>query len=451
MVNYIASPSGAMKLLIWILLIWTFAGIAYADNWRASIRTALQLDNRLSSSSLWSGESLFTYAYDDAENDLHSRVNFLLRGGEHFYQRGEALYELSLEKGLDAYSTRLKAGRFERADNLGFYFLDGIQLSYEPENDRSIQLYLGKPGRIDDVRSINGDYLFGVELFNSYKITRKTNKLPTLLDIRLGWQRLKDDSVINRFNLGLNAEGSINTNAKQVEKITGQLLLSYQYEQRQFDDFLVELQVPLNKALRLRFSYEYYRPDLISNPGFREQFYSYYSLGKQKIWRTNLNYQINRELSLFLEGLHSNRETADSGMGVQLGMTIKHPFSADDDMDLSLSMDHLELGEDGLSSLYLSVNKAFNSRTNLQVDGILRRERKRLMGNNTVKGLYGNLSYMLKNNLILSLQAKLIKHSRLRDEHLLRMNVTYYFDNYKKKQVRSKYQNIMQSMEQMDG
>jgi len=412
------------------------SSIVYADNWRASIRSAVQIDNRYSPSSQVSADGLLTYAYDDVEADLHGRLNFLVRGGEYFYQRGEALYELSIEKGLDDYDSRIKAGRLERSDNLGFYFLDGLELTYKKPIDEfgqywGLDLYAGKPGRIDDGRSIEGDYLWGAELFSHQKMNWQAEIMPLMIDVmdvRFGLQQLKNKARVNRFNLGINSEGKLNQ-----KHFKGQLLLTYQYESRQLEDLLVDLRVPVTKALRLRFSYEYYRPDLIENPGFREQFFGYYALGQQKLMRSNMDYQVTPQVSMFIEGIHSRREMGDSGTGVHTGIKIRQPLGANVDMDLSLAVDNIELGEDRLSSIYLSVEQHINSRLNLQLDAIIRREDKFSIGENRVFGLNGKLNYMLKNNLIFSLQAKAINNSRLRNEHLVRLSMTYYFDNFKVK------------------
>jgi len=428
-------------LLVLILLL--VSASAFADNWRASIRSALQLDNRFSHRSELSADSLLTYAYDNVESDLHSRVNFLVRGGEYFYQRGQALYELSIEKGLSEYHSRIKAGRLERSDNLGFYFLDGLELTYTPvDKNSSIKLYLGKPGRIDDVRSIQGDYLWGMEFFSQHKNNWQSENLPLkldLLDVRLGLQKLKNEGISHRLNLGLNSEGQLSSCEKACTRFKAQFLLTYQFETEQLEDFLIDLRVPINKALRLRFSYEYYRPEVVLNPSFRDQFFSYYTLGRQKLLRGNVDYRLNSRISTFVESIVSQREIGDSGLGFHAGLKINQVLGKNYDMDLSLAADTVKFAKDSLSSLYLSLQQQFNSRLNLRLDGIIRREEKYRFGQNRVLGLDAKLNYMVKNNLIFSIEAKLINNSRLRDEHLLRLGMTYYFDNFKAKRVSHSY------------
>jgi len=310
-------------------------------------------------------------------------------------------------------------------------------LSYQnPDKDLAVELYLGKPGRIDDVRSIEGDYLLGVELFSHHKTDWQSEILPVMidiLDVRLGLQRLKNEATSQRLNIGLNSEGRLANCEPECLGFKSQLLLTYQFENQQLEDLLVDIRLPINKALRLRFSYEYYRPELIENPGFREQFFGYYALGKQNLLRSNVDYQVSPRVSVFIEGIHSTREIGDSGLGLHGGLKIRQVLGARYDMDLSLAADSVELGEDSLTSIYITIERHINSRLNIQLDGIIRREEKHQLGKNRVFGLNAKLNYMAKNNLIFSLEGKAINNSRLRNEHLLRLGMRYYFDNFKAK------------------
>ncbi len=415
--------------------------ILYADNWYASISSAIQIDNRYSPTNQASADILANYAYDDDDNDLHSRLNFLAQASEYYFERGTALYELSIEKGWSEYNSRIKAGRFERADNLGFYFLDGFNLSYQNEpQDLGFEVYIGKPGRMDGVRSIEGDYLFGFEFFNRYKNNVNNKLLPQFfdsLDMRIGLQKIKNKVIAHRFNLAFNAQSR--TQHSEEQKICQfsclpfktQMLLTYHIEEQNIEDLYIDFRLPINQDLKLRLAYEYYHPEIELNPGFREQFYSYYAFGEQKLSKVNLDYYFNSQISGFIEGIYSNREVGDGGQGYATGITIKNPIPNYLDLDLSISLDGVELGENKLASLYMGVEHDINSRFNMQIDTIYRKENKYHMGKNRVLGVNGKLNYMFKNNIIFSFEAREINNTKLRNEHLLRLNMTYYFDNYK--------------------
>ena len=401
----------------------------------------MQSDNRFSSASKVSVDALVNYVYDDNENDLHSRLNFLIQGSEYDFQRGNAWYELSIEKGWAEYNSRIKAGRFERSDHLGFYFLDGLNLNYQKsQDDLGFELYMGRPGRIDHVQSIEGDYLFGVELYGQQKNITKNLLLSHIvdsLDFRFGLQKIKNVTTAHRINLAVNTQGKANKPVKDshchfdCQRFKSQLLLSYHAEENKVEDLFFDVRIPVNQDLRLRLAYEHYRPEVVLNPGFREQFYSFYAFGEQKISEMNVDYFFNNQVSGFIKRLHSNREIGNDGMGYAAGIKIKKPFSHKVDADLSLSVDSVELGDNQLDSFYLSLKHHLNSRLNVQLDGIYREEEKNLLGQNSVFGLNVKINYMLKNNLILFFEAREIKNSRLRNEHLVRLNMTYYFDNFK--------------------
>jgi len=407
----------------------------YADNWHASISSTLQSDNRFSPDNKFSADALLNYAYDDSDNDLHGRLNLLLGESEYSFQQGNILYELSIEKGWSELNTRIKAGRFERSDNLGFYFLDGINLTYHnTADDFGFEFYLGKPGRIEEVQSIEGDYLYGMELF-SHQTNRWNSELLDSWDIRFGLQKIKNIEVAHTINLAVNTQGEKQEPKEgshcrfDCQRLKGQFLLTYHIEKSNIEDLFFDLRIPVHQDLRLRLAYEYYHPELDLNPGFREKFYSYYAFGNQKLSRINVDYFFNHQVSGFIEWLYSQRETGDDGSGYGVGVKIKKPFSDKLDLDVSLSIDSIESGKNKVDSLYVNLEHHLSSRMNLQLEGIYREEIKYGLGNNQVSGLNAQVNYMLKNNLIFSFEGRVINNTRLRNEHLARLNVTYYFDN----------------------
>jgi len=73
------------------------------------------------------------------------------------------------------------------------------------------------------------------------------------------------------------------------------------------------------------------------------------------------------------------------------------------------------------------------TRLSISIDSIIRKEEKLLYGNNSVLGAELKSEYMLKNNLILSMDVNYISNSRLRNEYIASLKLTYYFDNFKAK------------------
>ncbi len=431
------------QLRVLVLFVFAFNGNINASNWHASVSTTIQSDNHYSSDNRVSVDTLISYAYDDADNDLHSRLNFLARSSEHSFQRGSDVYELSIEKGWSEYNTRIKVGRFERSDNLGYYFLDGLSLIYQnTKKDLDLELYIGKPGRIDDVRSIEGDSLFGMALYRHHKNNWDNEMLALVFDswdIRFGLEKIKIIDSSQRINLAINTQGREQKAVKNshckfnCQRFKSQLMLTYLPEQNKIEDLFIDIRIPVNQDLRLRFSHEYYHPDVEHYPDFRELFYSYYAFGDQKISRVNTDYFFNKQISAFVEGIYSYREIGDNGTGFSSGIKIRKAFFEHLDLDIALSIDSIKLGDNKLDSFYINLQHHLNSRLNIKLDSIFRVEKKQRLGNNRVLGLNGKINYMAKNNLIFSFEARKINNSRLRDEHMVNINMTYYFDNYKTK------------------
>ncbi|MCK5872414.1 MAG: hypothetical protein KAG26_06275, partial [Methylococcales bacterium] len=92
-----------------------------------------------------------------------------------------------------------------------------------------------------------------------------------------------------------------------------------------------------------------------------------------------------------------------------------------------------ELGKESIYSLGFGLKHALTSRVSLELEGIIREENKLLYGDNQVLGGEIKFNYMIKNNLVLSLDANYIRNSNFGNEHLGRVKLTYYFDNFKAK------------------
>jgi len=248
-----------------------------------------------------------------------------------------------------------------------------------------------------------------------------------VFDLRFGYQQFKNINTAHRLSLGANSEGKILNNYG--DKFETRFFATYRLDQNAFEDVLVEAQADFNKDLKVYSSYEFYNPDQIDNPSFRERFYNYYNLGNQTLFRASSDYQIQYNLVLTLGALHSNREIGQTGSGFNTGIKLNYKPGH----ILLLTAEYMELGKETISSVWFGIKKVINSRLSLQIDSIVRKEEKLLYGDNRVMGAEIRSEYMLKNNVILSMDINYISNSRLENEYMARLQMTYYFDNFKAK------------------
>jgi hypothetical protein len=445
------------KIIISLTLLLPSIGIA--GNWNGTLTTKIQADNRISNETSYSSEMWGTYEYRGANNNWRIGYNFLLRGSDLEsktdditdvgigYENGYKTYQAFIEKTFTSINTTVKAGRFQRSDNIGFYLLDGAEIRYQTENKAfTFNIYGGKPSRLDHLKSEKADLLYGADvIFHQIPRWEGANWFPLSLDVfdlRFGFQQFNNTTDIGllidaddnielfdqtRLSFGFNTEGRILNWLS--DKFEIRLLATYRLDKHFFEDMLFEAQLDVNKDSRIRYSYEIYDPNRTSYPTFRERFYNYSNFGHQALSRARFDYRLFDALTLSFGGLHSNREFGGTGNGVNAAIKIK-PWPGN---TLTFATDFLELGEESIYTLGFKFKQSVTSKLSLELEAIIRKEDKLLYGDNHVLGGEIKIDYMLKNNLVLSLDANYISNSNFGDEHLGRFQVTYYFDNFKPK------------------
>lgn len=425
--------------------------ISKADNWNGSITAKLQSDNRYTNDANFFAEALGRFEYDSSRYDLHAGLDLYLRGGTYSFDNRAEFYQLFLQKNFRSLNSSVKVGRFQHADSIGLYTLNGADIQYRAPNDRFIiNLYGGVPERFDDLKSLKGNSLLGFTSAIHLAPQTHSRFIPLsldILDLRIGYQRFNGEDNLFRFSylqnnernqdvishkisFGLNTEGRVLSSC--CKSYEARILGTYQVNTNTMEDLLAEGQFDFSDTLRLRTSYEYYRPDREDNPTFREQFYFNYGFGKQTILRASMHQEPFPGIDYFLGGIRTTREVGDPGYGGSAGVNI----SRWGDLELSGEIEYISLHEDRIASLFLRADYAISSRQNIQLSTALRNEKKQLYDDNSVKGFETRWNYMLKNNILLAMTANYIWNSRLSDEYLGSMQITYYFDNFKPKQAK---------------
>jgi hypothetical protein len=400
------------------------------DNWHGSIRAKLQTDDRYSHDSRAFGETWGQFFYDDDALDLHGAIDAAGRlSSQGDGTRGQ-IYQAFLQKGLAALDLTVKLGRYQRTDNLGFYYLDGLDCRYAPKNSPfSLNVYRGKPGRMEHVRSLQGDLLFGVDGFGHFEPRWQADSFPLSLDsldLRLGYQHFEDKQAAERVNLGATAAGRIAWG--EGWKYEAVLSGTYRADQQALENVWLSGQADFGKKLRVRASYEEYRPRN-PFPTFRERFYTAYALGEQTLSKLGAHHSPAAGWTYYLGGQYATRAIGDSGQGGYAGLSVTQwPGWA-----LGGEVDYLELGRDNAASLYLNATYTPGARWRVLANAAARVEHKQLYGENRALGGEIEVQYMVQNNLIVMVTGTQIFNTRLRDEHLAAVQAIYYFDPFKPK------------------
>lgn len=432
---------------------------AGAETWKGSIRTKVQADNRYSPKDAdYTGETWGQLYYDNPGQRLKARISVIGRLSTDVYRRKQQFYQAYLEKDFSYLPLSLRAGRFEKSDNLGLYLLDGLQATYQYSQPFSIEVYGGRPLRIDHVQAVHGNFVFGTE--GILKLTpewRIGNHLAHInnLDVRVGLQvaqrddtQVTDDELLSqavdsnfdaievqRNNVSSSAISSYRLNA--ATRLAGHLLgqdkpmetfikASYALDKNHFENALVDSWWDPVKNIRLRSYYEAYRPKT-RFVTFRDRFYSAYALGQQQVWRGSVEHRYNDKIRYSLGAQYADRDKGYSGYGFNAGLG----YQLQPGVNLSGSVDYLELNSgENAKSLYLSGSHALTAKTRYSVNLALRQEQKALYGDNFAKGIETEWQYMLENHLILGLRASYIDNSAITNEYLGALQLTYYFDQF---------------------
>lgn len=450
-----------LKLVVAGLLLTTTS--ASADNWNGSLRTKLQTDNRYDKDGDYTGEVWGQFAYDNREQQLTGRISTISRFSTDIYRDRMEVYQGYLEKTLTDMPLTIRGGRFERSDSLGLYLLDGASANYRfAEMPFSVDVYAGKPTRIDHVRSVSGSLVAGAE--GLLKLTPNWGSADGLsqinaFDWRLGLQFLQrehsEQILDNLANAPEIKDGSFDVDEStktsrqnqtsyrlnSTARIAGHLLApdkpmevslqgSYAADKNRLENVFIDGWWDPWKNIRLRNYFEAYRP---KQPfvTFRDRFYSAYALGEQRVWRGSAQYVHNDKLRYSLGAQYASRDGGYSGEGVNASFSYQWQPA----VKLSGEYDYLRLDDGEMaSSVYWSVTHALTAKTRYGINLAWRQEDKLLYGTNQARGIENEWQYMLDSSLVLTFKGSYIDNTALNNEYLAAMQLTYYFDRFQAKQ-----------------
>lgn len=437
-----------------------------------------QIDNRYTHSALGFGETAGQFYIDAPESALRGAIDFVARttemnqGGQGGYAQ---LYQGFLDWGWAEWESRMKLGRFQRTDQLGFYLLDGATWNYLPKNASwSYELYAGRPSRFDHFLSTKGQWIAGMEGQGRWPLDIHLLSGRMTLDtveIRTGYQHSENAASpltktvdypqvgTSSFNLGQFLKGvglgytiphSIGSSRFSEQHGTGVDRIgwsttavgkwplideggkyevgvagTFRADRAQLENIVTTAQWDVVEGMRFRGSYEYYQP---RQPyfTFREKFYSTYALGEQTLLRTHVHITPTKGFTYYLGGMRATRQGED-GYGADIGG--RYAFTPN--MSVLAELDELSLGQDHATSGYMSFIHTPYSQLEWRLNGALRYEEKALYGDNRALGAEGELRYLFRYNVVFHLAGSYIWNTRTPDEYLGAVQITYYFDPFR--------------------
>lgn len=447
-----------LKLCLTIFFGIGLCSIAQADNWRGSIRSKVQTDNRYDRDGDYTAEAWGDFTYDNKDYALAGRFAGVSRASTDIYGNTFKFYQAYLEKSLDTLPLTLRGGRFEKSDSLGLYLLDGgsglYQFKHQPI---SLEVYAGRPLRIDHVRSVSGNWVAGIESNIRTQPLLKIGGNGLFLnnaDYRLGMQALQRDydsaldgvisrqfvnedfDVVNqqvpagngettyRLNGSTRLAGHVWANDKPFELLVQG---SYAMDKNRFENVMLESWWDALKNVRIRNYFEAYRP---KDPfvTFRDRFYAAYALGQQEVWRGSVEHRYSDKTRYSVGVQYADRDQGYNGYGIQ--SAINHTLMPG--LNLNGQFDYLELSDgESAASVYLSGSQAVNEKLRVGLNLAWRLEDKLLYGENMASGVETEMQYMLQNSIVLKLSGSYINNTNINNEYLGALQLTYYYDRFK--------------------
>ncbi len=406
-------------------------GNAYsAWNWSGTLRAKVQADNRYTRyideaqvfGEIWGSFEAF-------DNDSwRTSLDFVTRQSGEYGFEGD-IYQLLVEKQLKDWNTTLQAGRFQRSDSLGFYSLDGASVFYRmPEYGLTFNVYGGRPTRQEDVRTVKGNWLYGIELMSNQQINWDNAILPinTWL-FRFGFQQFNDEYTSTRLSMGNTIEGQFQQNYLYAYELS--FMATLETNTGVFEEVYASLLLDVTEVSRIRVDYSLYEPKS-PYPTFREQFYSDYYQGRQDLLRISFNQELTDTFSYHLGGKRATRQAgADIGYGADIGVSTTYFL----DWVLAADFDMLKFGDSSTYNLYFGAEYALSVKSLLILNLAYSLDTSPLYGENKAAGTELKYRYKLFSDIFLDLAGSYIVNSRLNDEYRVGLQATWYFDNFQPK------------------
>jgi hypothetical protein len=401
--------------------------LCVAWNWSGVLKTKVQADNRYTQdarifSEVWGSFEVFDY------KNWHAGVDFVSRKSEEYGFEGE-IYQLYVERSIDVLHSKLKIGRYSRMDSVGYYVIDGGSYRFQPTDNGMIWvIYGGVPRRLEDVRSVKGDWIYGVDGLWQKTINWKNDYL--MVDkvyLRSSFNQYYDRHLSSRFSFASNLTGNLFGHPVNAYEVS--IMATYEFETKTFKDFMVNSMLDITEQIRIRTSYELFQPKN-TFVTFRERFYANYVFGRQDLFKSSVHYQVNDYLQIYV-GVKRTSKKSNQYVGYGGNTGVKFDYIPG--VSLGVDIDYIELAEDKSESLYLFAEYSVNSSLKTRLGFVLANNIKKLYGNNSSLGLDLNTRYKINSNVFFNLSSRYIQYAQIDDEYMLSAQLTWYYDRFQAK------------------
>jgi len=398
-----------------------------AWNWSGTLKTKIQADNRYTryiDDTRAFGEVWGSFeAFDN--KSWHASLDFVTRQSVEEGFEGE-IFQFYVQKELADLNSKIQAGRFQRSDSLGFYSLDGATVEYKmPNKGLTLQVYGGRPVRQEDVRSVTGDWVYGAELNSLQQVNWKNSVLPIdTWSMRFGFQQFHDQHTSTRLSIGNVLEGHFQH--KYLHAYEMAFMATLETESGAFEELFSSLSLDITEESRLRINYAIYQPKEFFAT-FKEKFYTTYYQGKQDLLSITFNQSLSPTFSYHLGGKRAARKAGqDIGYGFDMGVKSQY-FS---DWSVTADFDMLEFGDSSSYNLYFGSEYSLSANALLSLNLAYSLDDGALYEQNKAAGTEIKFRYKIIKDLFMDLAGSYIVNSRLNDEYLVGLQMTWYFDNF---------------------
>lgn len=403
-------------------------------NWNGTLKAKVQVDNRYTryeNRAQVFGETWGSFEAFDNKGWTTS-LDFIVRQSSLLGFEGD-IYQLFLQKKIQEWNVTFKGGRFQRSDSLGFYSLDGADILYQlPEYGLSFNVYGGRPTRQEDVKSVTGDWLYGMELMSTQQIGWANTMMPidTWL-FRFGFQQFHDDRTSTRLTMGNTITGQFQQSYLHSYELA--FMATLETHTGVFEEVYASLMLDISEDSRFRASYSLYEPKS-PYPTFKERFYSNYYNGRQDLLVLSFDQSITKTFSYHIDAKRAARNSGqDIGYGAQLGVRSFY-FR---DWELRADFDMLEFGLSSTYNLYFGSKYSLSAKSLLNFNLAFSLDQSPLRvvkkGENKSVGAELKYRYKLYSDVFLDMSGTYIANSRLDDEYRIGLQATWYFDNFQPK------------------
>jgi hypothetical protein len=379
----------------------------------------MQIDNQRANPSFVQ-HGLADIHFDDKQRGLRIGSTLLIR------QRDEdtesQIEQLYLEKSRG--NTALLVGRTERYDGLGLYALDGGSFKIR-RSDALIELYGGKPSRIEGINRSPAKWLYGGRILLNHKLN---GVLLDQLESRFSLTRYQDQAgdSATRFGFGLRSDGE--TGAPHHDRLHLLLQGNYLINEQRLETLHARAITLLDKQSDISFSYQRQQPDE-QQPTLSGRFYNSYSRAEQSVIRLSYNQRHLKGIDWSLTGRKVFHAYGSSGAGANGALR----WIESKGLYWQAEADWIALGDEQIGSLYLRRTAQITPLQRLMLSGVIQQQLQQYDDNNQAIGVEAKWEQRLDSELRFALSTIYLLNSYKDDEYRLAARISYRFDDRKRR------------------